>query len=389
MPECRYYKRVILAPTTRCGGVVLCLGLLLPRPCGAQPSTGADVPTTVAAPSDASESLPAWSTSLDLPRAPVIAASADVIVLSGAGSEVSAYDGASGQRQWRVALDAAVPAAIASGRVAVQTAGAITVLDATSGRELWSHAAAEPSVAPALDATRLFALSATEVRAYAADDGRGLWRIDFEQPVTAPLVSTGTRLFLALGDGTVAGLDAVTGRVLWRRAIGGRIETMRTADDLLAFSDTQGICRTLWQADGTEAWHFDVRLPPIGAPAVDRTHVYVAFSDATLRAFDRRRGNLRWLRPLPWRPFAGPDLVTPRLVVPLANATIAALEPGAGTLIDTSPSGGSGPAPIALESVAVAADAGRAYMVTFSQTSRFVLSAVALAEASAAPDAAR
>jgi len=359
---------------------VLCLGLLLPRPCGAQPSTGADMPAGAAPSALARGSAVTWTVSVDATRAPEIVAGDSLVLLSGPGAPVLALDATTGEERWTAGLEAIGRPAITRDHIFVQTETAIVALASDSGREVWSHAGRPPSAAPVIAGDALFALSGTELRAYRAPSGQGLWRIDFGLAVTAPVTVAGSAIVLAFEDGSLAALDAQTGVAQWRRAVGGTVRALTVANDLLAFTTTQGVCRVLRTADGTEAWHFDLRLAPVGAPAVDRERVYVALNDATIRALDRRSGNLRWLRPLEWRPFEGPRLADGQLLVPLANAGIATFTPSSGSPGREMPgsTAQAGVVPPALEAFALAPDASHAYLLTFNQVDRFVLTAVPL-----------
>ena len=159
--------------------------------------------------------------------------------------------------------------------------------------------------------------------------------------VTAPVYAAG-RVFVAYAAGTLAALDAATGRVEWKRnlhsrlesspiVIGGRLYIGDDKTDLIAFDATSG--RVLWRfnapapikaspsfaggriyvgdyrgtmyslhaVSGRVAWRTDTtRIPPLGSggfyssPAIALGRVFAARDDGTIFAFDAGTGRRSW-----------------------------------------------------------------------------------------------
>jgi outer membrane assembly lipoprotein YfgL len=121
--------------------------------------------------------------------------------------------------------------------------------------------------------------------------------------VNLPLVAkvNGNTVTVAASDGTVAALDAATGRELWRANAGGPLAAgvgsdgkvtavINRANDLVAFED------------GKESWR--QRLGAVGytAPFVAGGRVFVLTADRSVSAFDGRTGRKLWTQSRPGEP---------------------------------------------------------------------------------------
>jgi outer membrane protein assembly factor BamB len=165
---------------------------------------------------------------------------------------VLAVDVASGRRLWETSLHpdqgrdldvGATPVLVGRGsgeRVAVgSNAGDLTLLNAASGRPVWSRTVVSGSAvhgllgSPAYDGRRLYVPSAsppTGVFAISAEAGETVWQRSSPEPVyTSPALGDGT---LAVGTGAVFGSTAVgrvlvlatdTGAVAWSRDLGSAV----------------------------------------------------------------------------------------------------------------------------------------------------------------------
>jgi len=164
--------------------------------------------------------------------------------------------------------------AYGGGRVYVASAfGVLSVLDAATGAEIWTHR--------------------------------------FDGPLTgAPLVE-GNRVFVAAGDSTLWSFDAATGRVDWTRqgtpsttimargaapAIGGETVVMPTqAGEIVALRRSNGAVLWAAQVVGRRVGAAYAQISAItGDPVVAGSVVYVANQSGRLSALDMRTGEALW-----------------------------------------------------------------------------------------------
>jgi outer membrane protein assembly factor BamB len=364
---------------TTCWGVVLCVGLALPLRHARAVHAGTAVPLSPArAQSGAAPYQQAWTVQFDFDESPHLTASGGLVLLGGPRTALIARSARDGAAVWRAPLTTRVIPAADDDLVFVHSDDRLTALDAATGGERWADAVAPPAAPPRRHGEWLLALTSTELRAYGATDGRGVWRLDFETPATASPAAEGSRVFLALADRTIAAIDLPSGHVAWRRPIGTVAHALTPSGGYLYFGGADGVCYALRQADGGQAWAYDVRLETTGAPIADGERVYFALSDATLRAFDRDVGNMRWVRPLDWRPSAGPRLAGGELLLPLGSGDLVLLRadtgrPAGAPVRVARAEGALGPP--ALDAFAASPDLQQLYVLTFSQSSRHVLTA--------------
>jgi outer membrane protein assembly factor BamB len=116
----------------------------------------------------------------------------------------------------------------------------------------------------------------------------------------APVVAAG-RVFVAGTAGTVAALDAATGKDAWRLNLGTPIAAGVGSDGQTAAVITANN-QLVALADGRELWR--VRLPArsFTAPLVAGQRVFVLTADRTVTAFDGKNGAKLWTQNRPAEP---------------------------------------------------------------------------------------
>lgn len=191
-------------------------------------------------------------------------------------------------------------------------------------QEIWSAGAASDSedlnlgLRPVSDGARVYAASYDgTVTAYDLKTGDEVWSVTLERPgedgwfsgahevelSAGPTVADG---LLAVGgsDGTVALLEAATGKVLWQHpassavlappAIGGGYVVVHTVD---------GSLTALAAGDGSERWVVEQPVPALtlrgsAAPVIENDTVYGGFDNGKLLALDLADGRVRWEIPV-------------------------------------------------------------------------------------------
>lgn len=123
------------------------------------------------------------------------------------------------------------------------------------------------------------------------------------------------RLYAAGVDGTVAAIDAATGRTLWQKRLGKRSgwvwrrgdNSLRWAGgptaqgDLLVVGGLDGQLHALSTQDGAERWNVQMSSEVIAAPAIADGVVVVRSNDGRLVGLDATDGSRKWIfdQPVP------------------------------------------------------------------------------------------
>ncbi|MFI2783564.1 protein kinase domain-containing protein [Streptomyces sp. ALB3] len=152
-------------------------------------------------------------------------------------------------------------------------------LDPSDGRVVWSHRDASwkgsGGSAPRGAVSAAFTVVAgEELRAHSPGEGTELWRTDLSAYLDTPLPA-GDTLLTVRRDGALQGLDAATGRPLWRRALPGHerpglgVHDTRTGLAYAFESSAQGTTTLVTAVEaetGGTAWQrrLDGMLTPAG-----------------------------------------------------------------------------------------------------------------------------
>jgi outer membrane protein assembly factor BamB len=125
----------------------------------------------------------------------------------------------------------------------------------------------------------------------------------------APGISDG-RLYAASVNGSIAAIDAATGRTLWDKRLGGRHgmlfwkrsdNSLRWAGgptaegDLLVVGGLDGQVYGLSTQDGSERWHVQLSSEVVAAPAIANGVVVVRTNDGRLVGLDAADGTRKWI----------------------------------------------------------------------------------------------
>ena len=156
-------------------------------------------------------------------------------------------------------------------------------------------------------------------------------------PVNFPLEInvSGNSVALASGDGTVAMLDAQTGRDIWRVALNTSIAAGVGSDGKVVVVVTKANEVVALQ-DGRELWRQKLSAQAFTAPFVAGARVFVLAADRSVNAFDGQTGRKLWAQQRPNEPLvlrqSGVMLaVGDTLVVGLAGR-LAGLNPSNGSI---------------------------------------------------------
>ncbi len=307
------FKRLALVRTAQAATYLIAFSLLLTA-C----SSGPEKPKPAElAPNVALVGVkPVWSTRVgEMGHSVELAVVGNTIFAAGGDGAVSAIDATSGRDLWRASVGAPVAAGVGSdGKLAavVTRGNDLVALSATNaGRELWRQKLpAQVYTAPLVAGERVFVLGADRaVSAFDGQTGRRLWQI---QRPGDPLVLRQAGVLQAVGDtlvvglsGRMVGLNPLNGTVRWEAPIAtprGTNEVERLVD-LLARTSRVGdvVCARAFQASvgcvnaarGTVLW----TKPSNGAVGVhgDDNLVVGSDSDGKVVAWQRASGERAWI----------------------------------------------------------------------------------------------
>ncbi len=140
-----------------------------------------------------------------------------------------------------------------------------------------------------------------DVRAIRLSDQKVLWDIQKQRrnvgppsDVTAPTYSDG-RVYVAFENGTLAALDAASGKVDWKRDIHSQLQSspLVVGKTVYIGSDKTNLY-ALDANDGKVRWAFNSPNPIKASPSFDRGSVFVADYGGGMFAIDAKTGRLRW-----------------------------------------------------------------------------------------------
>ncbi len=241
------------------------------------------------------------------------------------GSQVGAYDAATGNLIWQVDLKPADDhgnsfgggVAFWKGRLYVSTGyGQVLAVDPGSGKVIWKAAAGAPvRSGPTVADGRIFVVTVeNELVALATDDGRRLWSHN-GIPETAGLVGSsspaveGEVVVVGYSSGELFALTVEGGRVLWSDNLAGGT----AADAVSALADIRGrpvidhgkvIAAShsgrmvaIDLRTGERSWEQDIGSSR--GPWVAGDYVYILSTDNELVCLTRNDGKVRWVERLP------------------------------------------------------------------------------------------
>jgi len=241
------------------------------------------------------------------------------------GSQVGAYDAATGNQIWQVDVKPRDSRGNSFGggvafwkdRLYVSTGyGQVLALEPASGKVIWKASAGAPvRSGPTVADGRIFVVTVeNELVVLATDDGRRLWSHD-GIPETAGLVGSsspaveGEVVVVGYSSGELFALTVENGRVLWSDNLAGA----SSADAVSALADIRGrpvIDRgrvfaashsgrmvSINLRTGERNWEQDIGSSH--GPWVAGDYVYVLSTENELVCLTRNDGKVRWVQRLP------------------------------------------------------------------------------------------
>ena len=311
------------------------------------------------------EGKPLWQQSLAAPGVSPDKASGGGLALSGGVvfatsglAEALALDAADGRILWRQRLGAPAHGAPTAGQGAVYLVtrdGRAWALDAANGRIRWQIEGAQDvsgvfgGAAPALrEGEVVFPLPSAQLLGAYAKGGAELWRASIggarvgrawamTSDVSADPLISGSQVVAGSPSGRMAAFDLRSGEARWRLREGAMGPFWEAGGSLFVVTDESRLMR-IDSRRGRRIWAVDLpRFMPARRPGKERAihahygpvlaggRLWVASSDAHLRAFDPRDGALLADLPLPAPAASRPIVVARSMYLLSADGQVLAL----------------------------------------------------------------
>ena len=378
-----------LGRTTRCWGVAVAVGLVLPLGHAVAADQGANVPAPF--PKTAPSSTPPPAPAPDATQTPAATpyASAWTVPFSGDGplsltftasnliltgsqiaTEARALD--DGRVLWTSKRKADAAPIVAGNLVLAPSGGQLVAIDAANGHDVWTADFTGAVQTPVVAGDAVFLTTGTTLTARRAADGTPLWVASLGASAIAPPAVGENLVIAALDDRTLASFDRATGTPVWRETTDLAVLAMTALGDRVYAGVAEGKACAYKMEHGRQDWCFPVRVKPIGAPVGDTRQVYFAFLDNMVHVFDRRSGRRYFTPSLDSLPAAGPTLTSDYLIVPVVTGEFVLLA----LHDDLKPSRVSTPRALELPSTraaAIAADGSALALVNTSAGGRYSL----------------
>lgn len=238
---------------------------------------------------------------------------------------------------WRVDVSTALTPATGGGLVYIVAENAIEAREASSGDVRWRVPLPGGAALPLyFDTGWLIASTpAGDLAAFRAEDGTLVWRQSLGAPLSAVPGPALDRLYLPLADNRLVAVLLATGETVWSRLLAAPITGLLALEDQIVFGTAAKQVTSVDLRNGRERWTWPVGGDVSGAPTADDKRIYFAARDNTVRAVDRRSGNLRWKANLASRPVGGPLMLGPMtlpetLLMPMVSGEVAGFDPETG-----------------------------------------------------------
>ena len=341
--------RVIGCGTTRCWGLVLTIGmvipggLLMPRligqalptpPVTTVPQTPAGSPAPAGVPPAAVPSPAAvppkpvatvvWSETIDVPDALDLATtSSRVIALlkdEDGTSRIEARELDSGKVAWTSARTGWQAIDSDDTDVLAHRDDTLVALDAADGRERWA-VTVSGRVSHATSVAGWVVITGTdETVAVARDTGQVVWRQKGPAAAARAAVA-GALVTVGFADRSLVGFSLTDGRVTWKRELPAVASYLTAGPATVYVTTADGQLCAFRAPQGQFLFCFNVRVPAAHPPMVAERGVFAAFRDNALRSFDAESGALHRPVELGQRPAAGPFAAPGSVYVLLNDGT--------------------------------------------------------------------
>lgn len=225
-----------------------------------------------------------------------------IVYLQTEPGELFAIDANTGAVLWQTTGSYSMPSVSGKLVYAISENEELVALDTVTHEAYWRASPASPVWTPLVsDGVLYYGADANLLVARDAESGSELW-LSEQSGVAARSAALDTGVLVVGGeDQFVYGIDAATGKTLWRYELGdgtGVIQTPAIADGIAfvgTFAGSQNAFAALDLASGIERWRVQgIEGESFYAAAVAGGLVYVPSDSGALRALDTASGQMRW-----------------------------------------------------------------------------------------------
>jgi outer membrane protein assembly factor BamB len=247
-----------------------------------------------------------------------------ILALLEADGTVWNMDPETGSARWKKpsGVTGTVPPVVAADRIVVAGEG-LAVLDAATGRVLWSAPDARAATPPAVTATAVVLGEADgQLRSRDLATGRVLWSLATAHPLSAaPVADDQGHILVGTTDRRFLSVDGGNGKPRWTWRLGADVQHRAAVfERLVLFASHEDVLYALGRGNGNLAWRVALPSRPLSAPVLFGDAVLVACHGARpgetfLIGFDARTGNRQGDLKVPGEARTPPLLVEDRLYI--------------------------------------------------------------------------
>jgi len=227
-------------------------------------------------------------------------------------TQVSALDATTGHQLWTIDTHEIIKAAptYADGLVLINAGTTTFALDAQTGMTRWhfheSGSGWPTTATPTVQGQMVYVAQGTSTVLYALNllTGRKLWSYNVGDRLISTPIVVGQTLVLGTWMGTIAGLDASSGTLLWTYNVNrlfkhggsqdGIAGSPASGAGLIFFGTFSGHVLALDARSGQLRWWHSVSAPVLGVPVVAGNTLYIS-GGQSMFALDMTGGIQRWI----------------------------------------------------------------------------------------------
>jgi outer membrane protein assembly factor BamB len=255
-----------------------------------------------------------WSVTLSAPPAHPPLISGDRVFVAVLPSLLVAYDLKDGTELWREPITPEKPLDADAERVYIATGEAVHALRTADHATAW-RTPTGPLTAPILAKDGwVIAASDSKLFALRASDGSVVWSRDSTAQRQRAAIS-GDLLLVPLATGAIRAHDLATGNVRWEVPLAGAPAEPLIVGDRAYLGATDKHFYSVNTTNGEVDWPWKVGALVRGRAASDGERVFYAGLDNLVRAVSRISGSQRWQQGVPFRPFEGPTVLGPSVMI--------------------------------------------------------------------------
>ena len=171
-------------------------------------------------------------------------------------------------------------------------------IDLSTNSVVWTMPLDGPGSVPVLSEDAVFVETGLSAWAINREDGAVIWTSNQSTGSRMPLLLAGTTLLVSQVDGSIRGLDALTGTLSWSSPVlTGEVCQAAYGNGDLIITTHSGFVEKLSPLDGTVVWSLNggtSELTACPSLVMANGYAYSNFPDGTIKAIDLSTGSMVW-----------------------------------------------------------------------------------------------